>query len=375
MNNQLKELKDIVSKTCITIILNTHRTRPDNEKDALILKNLMKEAEDRLYAEMSNKTAKHLMDRLESLTASIDHNQNLESLALFVNDEITRYIRLPISVENRVVINQSFATRDILRAIHLETRYYVLVLSKQKVRLLEAFNDKLVREITDSFPIDNDQYYVTSKEEESISSKPTRLTAKFFNIIDKELNKVRQVNPLPVLICTEESNYHEYLKVADHKDTIVDTFLNMNRLDETGQAIVSEAWEIMKTRTKKINEARIAELQQAVSQNKFLSDVNDIYQAIKEGRVQTLFIEKGNFQPAILEDDRITFVEYDNINQPEVIDDIYDELIEENMNYGGGCGVFTRWRPGAIQRIRSGDQILIYQSMPRCKLSLLYAAI
>lgn len=335
MISSLKELKDIVADPCITIVLNTHRTRPDNEKDALILKNLMKEAEDRLYADKSKKTAKLLMERLEDLASSIDHNYNQESLALFVNEDIARYVRMAIPVENRVVIDQSFATRDLIRAIHLKTGYYVLVLSQQKVRLLEAFNDKLVREITDNFPIENDQYYATSKAELSISNRTTRLIAEFFNIVDKELNKVRKANRLPVLICTEESNYPEYLKVADHKETIVDTFLNMNRLDETGQAIVSEAWKIMKERTKKMNDARKAELKQAVNQNKFLSDVNDIYQAIKEGRVQTLFIEQGHFQPVILENDRITFVADEDRNQPDVIDDIYDELIEENMNYGG----------------------------------------
>ncbi len=338
MNTQLKELKElkaITSEVCITIILNTHRTRPDNEKDALVLKNLIKETENRLYAETEKKFARKLMERLEDLASTIDHNQNLESLALFLNQDISRFIRMPVPVENRVVIDQSFATRDLIRAIHLNTRYYVLVLSRQKVRLLEASNDKLVREVSENFPIENEQYYVTSKEEESISNRRNRLRAEFFNIVDKEMNKVRKANPLPVLICTEESNYPEYLQVADQKETILDTFLNMNRLDETGQAIVSEAWKIMKERTKKMNDARKAELMQAVSQNKFLSDLNDIYQAIKEGRVQTLFIEQGHFQPVIIQNDRIVLVDGEAENGKEIIDDIYDELIEENMNYGG----------------------------------------
>ncbi len=32
MNIKLKELKNIVSESCVTIILNTHRTSPDNKK-------------------------------------------------------------------------------------------------------------------------------------------------------------------------------------------------------------------------------------------------------------------------------------------------------------------------------------------------------
>lgn len=62
MNTQLKELKNVVSDRCITIILNTHRTLPDNEKDGITLKNLVKEAEIRLL-ETGNKKEVQILDR------------------------------------------------------------------------------------------------------------------------------------------------------------------------------------------------------------------------------------------------------------------------------------------------------------------------
>lgn len=335
MNLQLKALKDIISESCITIILNTHRTRPDNEKDPISLKNLVKEAEERLYADENKRDAKVLVERLKDLASKIDHSHNLESLVLFVNEDIAQFVRLPITVENRVIIDHTFATRDLVRALHLETNYYVLVLSQQKVRLLEAFNDKVVAEIGDSFPIENNQFYSTNKAELSNASRQTNLIAEFFNRVDKEVNEIRKKNPLPVLICTEESNYHEYLKIADQKQSILDTYLNKNRLDEKAHAIVTEAWEIVKQYVKDKNDSRKAELQQAVGQNKFLSDTNEIWKAIKEGRIQTLFIEQGKFQPAVRENDNIQYVSDGLKDKKEVVDDIYDELIEANMNYGG----------------------------------------
>jgi hypothetical protein len=144
MNIKLKKLKDIISESCVTIILNTHRTKPDNEKDPLTLKNLIKDAEQRLYADEDKRDAKTLVERLQDLESKIDHRNNLESLILFVNEDIAEYTRLPIAVEDRVVIDHTFATRDLIRALHHETNYYVLVLSQQKVRLIEAFNDKVV---------------------------------------------------------------------------------------------------------------------------------------------------------------------------------------------------------------------------------------
>jgi hypothetical protein len=335
MNIKLKELKDIISESCVTIILNTHRTSPDNKKDSLTLKNLIKEAEERLFADEKKRDAKQLVERLKDLESKIDHNHNLESLILFVNEDVAEYTRLPIAVEDRVIIDNTFATRDLVRAMHFETNYYVLVLSQQKVRLIEAFNDKVVYEIGNPFPMENTQFYSTNKAELSNASRQTNLIAEFFNRVDKEVNQIRKENPLPVLICTEESNYHEYLKIADQKQSIFDTYLNKNRVDEKAHAIVTEAWKIVQDYTIEKNNARKAELLIALSQNKFLSDTNEIWQAIKQGRVQTLFIEQNNFQPAVWEDDQIQYVSDDLRNRKEVVDDIYDELIETNMNYGG----------------------------------------
>ena len=335
MNTKLKKLKDIISENCVTIILNTHRTSPDNKKDRLTLKNLIKEAEERLYANENKRHAKQLVERLINLESKIDHSQNLESLILFVNEEIAEYIHLPIAVEDRVVINHTFATRDLVRALHFESNYYVLVLSQQKVRLIEAFNDKVVNEVGSPFPIENTQFYSTNKAELSNASRQTSLIAEFFNRIDKGVNKIRKENPLPLLICTEESNYYEYLKIADQKQSVYRTYLNKNRVDEKAHHIIAGAWNIVKEYTTEQNNVQKAELQKAVSQNKFLSDTNDIWQAIKQGRVQTLFIELGNFQPAVWENDQIQYVSDDLRNKKEVVDDIYDELIEVNMNHGG----------------------------------------
>lgn len=335
MNSTLKEIKDIISEGCITIVLNTHRTKPDNLKDPIILKNLITEAETRLLANESKSDARALIARLNNLASTIDHSQNLESLVLFVNKDIAQYVRLPIEVEDRVVIDHTFATRDLVRAIHLETNYYVLVLSREKVRLIEAFNDKVVAETGNPFPIENKQFYSTNKAELSNASRQTNLVAEFFNRVDKEVDKVRKENPAPVLICTEEANYHEYLKIADQKHSIYDTYLNKNRLDEKDHHIITEAWKIVKEYTVEKNNARKQELQKAVSQNKFLSDTNEIWQAIKQGRIQTLFIEQGKFQPAIWKNDRIEYVSDDLRDKKEIVDDIYDELIEANMNYGG----------------------------------------
>tara|TARA_R100000353_G_scaffold172700_1_gene138167 strand:- start:2935 stop:4008 length:1074 start_codon:yes stop_codon:yes gene_type:complete len=335
MNKTLRKLKEFNTENCITIIATTHRTKPDYLNDGLRLKNLIKQAEDRLLADVSKNTATKLIEKLNKLAAEIDHSKNLESLILFVNNDIAEYTRLPIKVEDRVVIDNTFATRDLVRAIHLETNYYILILSQDKIRLIEAMNDKVVKEIGAPFPFENTQFFSKNREANAIASKQTSLTAEYFNQADKLVDHFRKDNPLPVLICGLEENRNEYLKIADNKSSILNIFLNKNKINDAAHAIVSESWEVVKEYVVKQNNSRKEDLKKAVSENIFLSDTNEIWKAIKAGRVQTLFVEQGRFQPAVLKDDEIVYVTDAERSNPEVIDDIYDEMIEENMKFGG----------------------------------------
>lgn len=335
MTIQLKELKALTSRNSITIILNTHRTLPNNQKDIILLRNLIKEAETRLLKEFPKKEVEKLIERMNNLADTINHRENIESLILFVNQDIAEFIRLPISVENRVIIDNTFATRDLIRGLKNQVNYFVLVLSKDQARLIEAINDKVVKELTHPFPFMNQVSQFGGVSEAFDATRERNIILEFFNQVDKVVNQARKNRPLKVLISSDQQNYHEYIKVADQPNSIFEVFLARNRQSEKNHNIVSDAWEIVREYDKNKNKQRKAELKKAVTLNKFVSDTNEIYRAIKEGRVQTLFIEQGLFQPAIIENNQIKYVSQTSSNKAGVIDDIYDELIELNMDYGG----------------------------------------
>lgn len=333
MNTTLKELKDITSDCCVTIILQTHRTLPDNEKDPIVLKNLIKEAQTRLQESYEKSLVKVVMEKINTLAENIDHRHNQESLILFANEDVADYTRLPITVENRVVIDKTFATRDLVRALHQESSYYVLVLSRDGARLIEALNDKVAAEIKKDFPMDNSNLNPTQRAEAAIGNRQTMLLLEFFNRVDKQLNEIQKEKPLPVIVCTEESNYPEYLKIADRKEIIVGK-LNGNRMQEKAHQIVTAAWPVIKQLLKEKNDRRLAELHVAVNSQNFLTDFNEIWQAVNGGRGKTLFVKKGYYQPARLENNNIELVADGNSADANV-DDIIDEMIEKNLGLGG----------------------------------------
>lgn len=329
----LIKVKNIHKEACVSIILNTHRTRPDNQKDEIKLKNLAQEVESRLNENYDKRFSLPILENLNKAVSSINHNFNLESLVIYANSDFAEFTRLPIEVEDRVVIDYSFATRDLIRAMHNESAYYVLVLSRQQARLIEAYGDKVVKELKGEFPMSN-SLYATDKVKLSTNKGQDNLIEEFFNRVDKNVLASIKNHNLPLLLVTDTRNFSHYQKIADKKEFIIG-HINGNKDNDAAQKIVLDAWQAVLPLIKEKNASRITELKKAVSQGKFLSDINEIWNALQYGKGETLFVKCGHFQPVIIEEDHIQLTDSNSQGQVNYIDDIIDEMIELNMAFGG----------------------------------------
>ena len=333
MNSTLEKLKDVKSDCCVTIQLQTHRTPPGNQKDSIELKNLVRKVEKRLATECDKEKASVIIDKIKDLASDIDYRFNLETLILFANEHIAEYTRLPINVEhNKVTIGKTFFTRDLVRAVHQELDYFILVLSRDKARLIEALADKEVQEITNGFPIEN-TFKVPGGAQGAIAKLESSQILEFFNRVDKQLNQTQKGNDLPVFIATDESNYSEYLKVADRKEKIHGLIAG-NRDIENAHNIIDAVWPVAKKWNEEKNRERLEELDKAIGAKLFLTDFTEIWRAISEGRGRTLFVKQGYFQPAKLENNVVQLVSSENESEANV-EDIIDDMIEKNLDFGG----------------------------------------
>lgn len=325
MNELLKKVKDIKQEACVSIILNTHRSKPDSLTDPITLKNLVKTAVDRLHSDYDKRSVAPIIDNINKVVDSIDHLYNLDSLVIFANHDFADYTRLSTKVEDRVIIDTTFSTRDLVRAMNNESAYYILVLNQDYARLIEANNDQLIEENKGTFPIVN--HLGNDRGQDS-------LIEEFFNRVDKKFLKTIHDNPLPVLLATEARNSTYYHKIADNKDLIIGE-IHGNYKDTNAQDVVAEAWQTVYTLNKAKNTAQISALQNAVSEGKCVNDYNEMWNAIKEGRGQILFVKRGFAQPAIIEDNQLHLVGNDKREDLGVIDDVIGEMIEQNLAHGG----------------------------------------
>lgn len=338
MKETLNRLKKVVSDCAVTLVLRTNRTHPENTKDSIKLKNMASETRQRLENEYDAATAKNLGDKLDKLIEEIDINYNLEGLVLFVDANHAEYVRLPIELNDRISIDSTFTTRSLFRALNLETRYYLLILSKDKARLLRATSDKLEMEIAGDFPLENDLLYARTRGQSDIRDRDSTIQPEFYNRVDKAVNKVHQKESLPVYIATDSTIYGQYMKIADNPNTIYGEVALENK-DGKASNSIKEVWPTIKEQTEARNLSRKAELSKAVSSGKVLSDYTEIWQAVGDGRGQTLFVQEGLYQPARVEDKQVQLIDKVDINSKEDVDDIIDEMIEIN-SFSGGDVVF-----------------------------------
>ena len=146
-------LQQISGYPALTITLPTHRTSPDNQQDPIRLRNLVTQATDRLLGEFSKREIGPLLARLEDLVNDVNYRQTLDGLVLCANQDFGVKYYLPFTLPERVVVEETFLTRDLVFAMNRTPRYWVLVLSEQPTRLFEGTRDTLVEVQEGGFPM------------------------------------------------------------------------------------------------------------------------------------------------------------------------------------------------------------------------------
>ncbi len=332
---KLEILTTEISKPCVTITMNTHRTHPDNSQDIIRLKNLCKEAETRLKAEFEKKTIAPLIEKLEQIPFEIDVNHNLESLQIYLSNKTKEIIKSIWKVkENKVYISDTFAIHSLIKEYNRSEDYLILLLSQSGVMLFEALNDFIVAEFqNDDFPIAENPHFHTEPLKISDPKAHDNMIREFLNKVDKAVVNINNQTRLNcVVICTED-NYSRLMQIAD-KPNIYLGYSNIDYNHIANHQISAQAWEIIKEKQKQHHIAVINEMKEAIGQSKVITDLPGIYRAVKEGKGDLLIVH-NSFSQAVKMNNEFSFDLVEDVTQPNVIDDITSQIAWEVISKKG----------------------------------------
>jgi hypothetical protein len=320
--------------------MNTHRTSPDNLQDIVGLKNLLKEAHDRVINEFGKRPVSDLLEKMDTLEKEIDTNYNLDSLHIFLSNSTKEIVRSswPI-LQDAVHVSEGFAIKPLIKDFNRTEDYLILVLSQSGVTLFHAINDGIAGEIkNDDFPFAKNPHILTDSDKLSDGKKVDNMVREFFNTVDKAVVKVYNKTEMKcVVICTED-NYSRLMQVAD-KLSVYLGYASINYNNTANHTIAKDAWQIVKEYQKQVRTKAIKEMQEAVGQGKVITDLSEIFRAVKEGRGD-LLLTHDDFHQAVRMTGEFSFDLVNDVTLPGVIDDITSDIAWEVISKKGRA-IFT----------------------------------
>lgn len=338
--NKLEKLASERSYPCVTISMNTHRTYPKNQEDVVELEKLIKEAHEHVVNEFGQHEVSHLLEKIDNLGKETDVNFNLDSVHIFLSETTKEVVKSSWpTFKNTVSVAENFVIRPLIKDYNRIEEYMILVLSQSDVRLLHAINDAISEEIkNDDFTFSKNSYFSPDQDKASDSKQADNWIREFFNKIDKALIKIYNKTGMKVVVVCTENNWSRLMQVAD-KPAIYLGNVNINYNDTANHSLGSEAWKIVVALQEEGRILVIREMHEAAGQGLVITDLPEIFLAVKAGRGDLLIVH-DDYRQAVKMSGQYSFSLVDDVTLPGVIDDITSDIAWEVISKKGRA-IFT----------------------------------
>jgi hypothetical protein len=335
--DELKALGRQRYEFCVSIFMPTHRMEPGTQQDPIRLKNLIREAENRLIeAGMRGEEAKKLLQPVAELdTYDFWQHQN-DGLAIFVAPDWLRYYCLPLSFEETVVVSNHFHLKPVLPLFMWSDRFYILALSQQQIRLLQGTRDRIseidladvIPELAEVLRFEEPERQVPSHTGTPGAAISRRVSGGatvfhghgagddydekenlrlYFRQVDEALQPFLSQDHAPLILAGVEYLLPIYREVSTFSNLIEAGILGNPQM-LTAEELHTQAWAIVEPYVLQERQDAIAQYHQLARTEKTASNIHTIVPAATQGRVEQLFVKINLQQWGTFDSDTQTVV-------------------------------------------------------------------
>ena len=326
------DLQALRSYPSVSILLSTRPGPRPDPVDATRFDGLVDEARTRLRAEGlpgTDAVAEVLAGFRGRLTGPVDR-----AVALFVSDTTTVRMDLPLPVVDRTVVDPTFATRDLVRALHRTPRHVVLLLAADEARLLDSTGGVLTA-APGRFPLTDPDHQ---------PGEPAR--RRFLLDVDQALGAYRRLHPSPLIIAAAQPTLGTFRGLSRNLDRLAGT-LPGNHLSTPPAQLDARLQPLLEQYLLSRQGEALTQLADRRRRGRAVYGIQEAWTAARWDRPEMLAVEQGYFHPARLEQDGEVLVPADDPHAPDVCDDVVDELIEAVLSRGGWVALLN---DGALGR-------------------------
>lgn len=309
--------KDLASQNgspCVSILMRTHRRGRETDQGRIRLKNLLKEASQKL-ADAGHDTS--IVDPLEPKTNETLFWQNQgEGLAIYLTADKCRLIRLNRTVDETVMVGENFLVQPLVCQANRQGDYFVLCLSWDQAELHRASGGTLTRVETRRLPANFDELVLPRDPEESlqntshsgVNSNGGRSTAVFhgqgegedkieadrdqyLKLVGDEVGRAMYNTGLPLVVAaTAEVSGH----FAATNDGSIDAKVDGSPSQWSDDELRDRSHAAIASHLGADHEKLAERYGTAVANSKGSSDLSAVAKAAKDGRVESLMVLDRN---------------------------------------------------------------------------------
>jgi hypothetical protein len=157
---------------------------------------------------------------------------------------------------------------------------------------------------------------------------------KFFRQVDAAFAAFAADDPLPLAVVGVDRHLAFFQEVTNHRDAIVTTLTGSH--DKTpAHELGKLVWPLVKANLAEKRQNALSQLDIAVSEQKYVSTVGEVWRLAQDGRGRLLLVEEDFHAPARVDDTGRHLQLVEDATEPGVIDDAVDEIIEMVLSKQG----------------------------------------
>ena len=270
------------------------------------------------------------LDRLVGMAGQVPVDRGL---ALFVNESHSQLLVLPVDVRERTVVDPTFATRDLVRALHRTPRHVVLALSAREARLFEGHGTDLQPVAGSTFPLS-----ATGPGEDRDPDD------RFLRRVDQGLGTHLRLRPAPVVVVAAEPTLSRFCQASGNLDRLAGKVTGNHLTTPLPKLAGLVAPHLERYLASRQDEA-LALLDRRRGQDRAVLGLPAAWLASRWERPEMLAVEDDFYFPARISADGDSLQPAQDVEHPDVIDDVVDELVEQALARGAWVALVE---PGSI---------------------------
>jgi len=307
---------------CVSVFMPMHRSGPETQQDPIRLKNLIREAEERLIARgLRTPEAKELLEPAERLLQDgLFRQHQSDGLAMFLSLGVFHYYLLPFVFEGLVIVTDRFHIKPLLPLLSGDGRYFVLALSQNKIRLLQSTHYSVgeldVADVPENLAetLRDDDSWKDLHMHSALSGKG-KLSAithgdevdskenirRYFRRIDRGLHELLRNERAPLVLAGVDYLHPIYKEVNSYPH-LMDEGIAGNPERLSAGELHELTWTIVKPYFQKAQQEAVNRYKEFVRSGQASNHIRKIVPAAYHGRIELLFVisdlqQWGTFDP------------------------------------------------------------------------------